>query len=204
MNKYVVIFILLLIAATGYLFMENKKLNSKYETSVENIKTYDNILSATNNENRVLKLTVEQLNYFNDSILQKINDVRKELSIKDKDIKQLQYELSTVSKSDTIITKDTIFKEVDFKLDTIIGDKWYKNKLYLKYPNIISSTPQFTLESYAIISSKKELVNPPKKNKIARFFQNIFGRKHTVVEVNTREMNPYVINKVQRYVQIIE
>lgn len=204
MNKYVIIFILLLIAATGYLFVENKKLNEKYETSIENIKAYDNILSNTDNENRVLKLTVEQLNYFNDSILQKMNDVRKELKIKEKDIQQLQYKLSTVGKSDTIITKDTIFKEVDFKLDTIIGDKWYKNKLYLKYPNIISSTPEFTLESYAIISGKKELVNPPKKNKIARFFQNIFGRKHTVVEVNTRELNPYVTNKTQRYIQIIE
>ena len=45
--------------------------------SVENIKAYDNILSNTDNENKVLKLTVEQLNYFNDSILQKMNDVRK-------------------------------------------------------------------------------------------------------------------------------
>ena len=29
------------------------------------------------------KFTVEQLNYYNDSILQKMNDVRKELKIKD-------------------------------------------------------------------------------------------------------------------------
>ena len=39
--------------------------------------------SSIKEENRVFKLTVEQLNYYNDSILQKMNDVRKELKIKD-------------------------------------------------------------------------------------------------------------------------
>lgn len=34
-------------------------------------------------ENRAFRFTVEQLNYYNDSILQKMNEVRKELKIKD-------------------------------------------------------------------------------------------------------------------------
>lgn len=204
MNKYTIIIILILIGIISVLSIKNNKLQSKYETSVENIKAYDNILSSSNEDNRVLKLTVEQLNYFNDSILQKMNEVRKELDIKDKNIQQLQYKLSTISKSDTLRLSDTIFIDKSFKLDTIIGDKWYKNKLYLSYPNIISSTPEFTLESYAVIYSKKELINPPKKNKISRFFQKIFGKKHTIVEVNTREMNPYVKNKTNRFIQIID
>ena len=33
-------------------------------------------------ENKVFKFTVEQLNYYNDSILEKMNEVRKELKIK--------------------------------------------------------------------------------------------------------------------------
>lgn len=39
--------------------------------------------SSLKEENRAFKFTVEQLNYYNDSILQKMNDVRKELKIKD-------------------------------------------------------------------------------------------------------------------------
>ena len=39
--------------------------------------------SSLKEENRVFKFTVEQLNYYNDSILQKMNDVRKELKIID-------------------------------------------------------------------------------------------------------------------------
>ena len=39
--------------------------------------------SSLKEENRVFKFTVEQLNYYNDSILQKMNEVMKELKIKD-------------------------------------------------------------------------------------------------------------------------
>ena len=34
-------------------------------------------------ESRAFKFTIKQLNYYNDSILQKMNEVRKELKIKD-------------------------------------------------------------------------------------------------------------------------
>lgn len=200
MNKYVIIFILLLIAATGYLFVENKKLNEKYETSVENIKAYDNILSNTDNKNRVLKLTVEQLNYFNDSIIKKMKVVQKELGIKDKRLQQLQYEVSHAQRTDTIILKDTLFRDPQLRLDTIVGDKWFKTNLHLEFPSTIALKPEIELERYTFINGKRETVNPPKKFFLFRWFQ----KKHTVVEVNVREMNPYVKNKTQRFIQIIE
>ena len=200
MNKYVIIFILLLIAATGYLFVKNKKLNEKYETSVENIKAYDNILSNTDNENRVLKLTVEQLNYYNDSILQKINEVRKELKIKDSNLKQMQYLSSVSTKKDTVLFTDTIFKDKGLALDTIIGDKWYNIRLKLKYPNLVYTEPTFTSEKYIIVNKKRETVNPPKKFFLFRWFQ----RKHWVMEVHIKEKNPYIKEVNNKFVEIIE
>lgn len=200
MNKYVIIFILLLIAATGYLFVENKKLNEKYETSVENIKAYDNILSTTDNENRVLKLTVEQLNYFSDSVLQKMNEVRKELNIKDRDLKQMQYLLSEATKKDTIVFRDTLFREPTLDIDTLVGDKWYQMKLGLKYPSTITTDPKFVSEKYIMVDYKKETINPPKKCWLLRLFQ----KKHKVVEVNVVEKNPYIENKQQRFIEIVE
>lgn len=199
MKKYVIIFILLLCAAGVYLFMENKKLNKKYEASIENIKAYDAQLSGLENNNRVFKLTIDQLNYFNDSILQRMNEVRKELGIKDSKLQELQYELSYGKRSDTLRLRDTIFVE-NFKLDTIVGDKWFKTNLYLEYPNTIALNPEIELERYAYINGKRETVNPPKKFWLFRLFQ----KKHTVVEVNVREMNPYVKVKTQRYIQIID
>lgn len=199
MKKYVIIFILLLCAAGVYLFMENKKLNKKYEASIENIKAYDAQLSGLENNNRVFKLTIDQLNYFNDSILQRMNEVRKELGIKDSKLQELQYELSYGKRSDTLRLRDTIFVE-NFKLDTIVEDKWFKTNLYLEYPNTIALNPEIELERYAYINGKRETVNPPKKFWLFRLFQ----RKHIVVEVNVREMNSYVKNKTQRFIQIIE
>lgn len=200
MNKYIVIFILLLITITGYLFTENKKLNEKYETSIENVKAYDAQLSGLEGDNRVLKLTVEQLNYFNDSIIKKMKVVQKELGIKDKRLQQLQYEASHAQRADTIILKDTLFRDPQLKLDTIVGDKWFKTNLHLEFPSTIALKPEIELERYTFINGKRETVNPPKKFFLFRWFQ----KKHTVVEVNVREMNPYVKNKTQRFIQIIE
>ena len=71
MKKYIIILILILIGAVAYLSYQNKQLATKYETSIENVKAYDAQLSGLEGDNRVLKLTVEQLNYFNDSIIKR-------------------------------------------------------------------------------------------------------------------------------------
>lgn len=183
----------------GYLLYTNKQLREKYNTSVENVKAYDAQLGGLKDDNRVFKLTVEQLNYFNDSIVKKLNESRKELGIKDKHIQQLQYELLTASKADTLDLKDTIFVN-NFKLDTIVGDKWVKTHLHMKYPSTIGLKPEVTLERHTFINGKRETVNPPKKFFLLRWFQ----KKHTVVEVTTRELNPYVEEKIQKYIQIID
>ena len=125
--------------------------------------------------------------------------VQKELGIKDKRLKQLQYEASHAQRHDTITLTDTIFRN-DFSLDTIVGDKWFKTNLHLKFPSTIVLSPEIELERYTFINGKRETVNPPKKFFLFRWFQ----KKHTVVEVNVREMNPYVKNKTQRFIQIIE
>jgi hypothetical protein len=199
MKKYILFIILILVGAIAYLSYQNKQLTTKYETSIENVKAYDAQLSGLEGDNRVLKLTVEQLNYFNDSIIKKMKVVQKELGIKDKRLQQLQYEASHAQRHDTITLTDTIFRN-DFSLDTIVGDKWFKTNLHLKFPSTIALSPEIELERYTFINGKRETVNPPKKFFLFRWFQ----KKHTVVEVNVREMNPYVKNKTQRFIQIVE
>lgn len=200
MRKYIIILILSLIGTTAYLSYQNKKLTAKYETSIENIKAYDNQLSGLKNNNRVLKLTVEQLNYFNDSIIKKMKVVQKELGIKDTELQQLQYEASYAKRGDTIVLRDTLFRDTQLKLDTIVGDKWFKTNLHLQYPSTIILSPEIELERYIFVEGKKETVNPPKKFFVFRWFQ----KKQIVAEVTTEEKNPYVKNKVQRFIQVIE
>nr|DAP71784.1 MAG TPA: hypothetical protein [Crassvirales sp.] len=182
------------------LYNKYQKLNTKYQTSIENIKAFDAELSGLKDDTRVYKLTSEQLNYFNDSIIKKIKVVQKELGIKDKRLQQLQYEASHAQRTDTIILPDTLFLNPQLKLDTIVGDKWFKTNLHLEFPSTITLSPEIELERYTFINGKRETVNPPKKFFLFRWFQ----KKHTIVEVNVREMNPYVKNKTQRFIQIIE
>ena len=200
MKKYLIIILLILISSIIYLVQRNKQLTTKYETSIENIKAYDAELSGLRGDTKVYKLTIEQLNYFNDSIIKKMKVVQKELGIKDKRLQQLQYEASHAQRADTIILKDTLFRDPQLKLDTIVGDKWFRTNLHLEFPSTIALKPEIELERYTFINGKRETVNPPKKFFLFRWFQ----KKHTVVEVNVREMNPYVKNKTQRFIQIIE
>lgn len=149
---------------------------------------------------RTLYLTVEQLNQINDSIIQKMNGMRRNLGIKDKEIQQLQYQLSEASKKDTVVFRDTLFRDPELQIDTTMGDKWYSIRLGLEYPSTIAVTPSFTSERFVNMYLKKETVNPPKKCWIGRVFQ----RKHKIMVVEVWENNPYIKVKEERFVKIVD
>ena len=196
----VIVLTSLLAVSTYILYNRNQDLKDEISVSMSNQKAFIAENSSLKEENRVFKFTVEQLNYYNDSILQKMNNIRKELKIKDKNLKQLQYLLSVSTKKDTVLFTDTVFKDKSLALDTIIGDKWYNIRLGLKYPNLIYTEPTFTSEKYIIVNKKKETVNPPKKFFLFRWFQ----RKNWVMEVNIKEKNPYIKEVNNKSVEMIE
>ena len=197
---YILIGVLILTGASLYwLYGKYQKLSVEYSTSIENIKAYDAELSGLTNDTKVYKLTIEQLNYFNDSITKKMNEVRKEIGIKDSKIKQMQYKLSHIEKSDSLTLPDTIFVN-SFKLDTIMGDEWANNHIIMSYPNKIKITPRFKLESFLFVDAKRETIKPPKKFFLFRWFQ----KKHNVLHITVVENNPYVINDRQKFIEIIE
>lgn len=203
-RRYVGVFIVALVLILGvsvYIqYIKIESLKTELSISTANEKAFIAENNGLKNDNIAFKFTIEQLNYFNDSLNRKMNEIRKELKIKDKDLKQMQYLLSKASKTDTVVFRDTIFRDVNFQLDTLLGDEWYNIRLGLLYPNLISTTPTFKSETYIVTSSKKETVNPPKKCAIARWFQ----KKHRVVVVEVIEKNPYIENKQQRFIEIIE
>lgn len=190
----------LLAIGSCVLYNKNQNLKEELSISISNEKAFIAENSSLKNENRVFKFTVEQLNCYNDSILQKMNDVRKELRIKDGNLRHMQYLLSEATKKDTIVFRDTLFREPALDIDTLVGDKWYQMRLGLKYPGTITTDPEFVSEKYIMVDYKKETVNPPKKCWLLRLFQ----KKHKVVEVNVVEKNPYIKNRQQRFIEIVE
>lgn len=99
-----------------------KKLNRELIVASNNNKAYEVENSALNDKIIEFQLTADQLNASNDSLVLKLNETRKQLKIKDKQIKSLQYLASETKKKDTIRVKDTIFVE-NAVLDTLIRDE---------------------------------------------------------------------------------
>jgi hypothetical protein len=202
MNKYLTIATVVLLIALGISCYQTECVTDKWKTAEANVKAYSQRLNASDNKNTALQLTCSQLGYFNDSVLKALDETRKELKIKDKNLKALQAVKSKFSKKDTIrITQtDTLFREPTLNLDTLIGDKWYSLRLGLKYPSMIAVEPEFKSEKHIIVSTKKETVNPPKKFFLFRWFQ----RKHKVLHVDVIEKNPYIKDDTSEYVEIIK
>ena len=176
-----------------------KKLEQSTTTAITNNKALFNENNALKDGIIMFKFTIDQLEYFNDSINHKLDSVTKDNKIKDKNLKQLQYQKTSTSKTDTVIVKDTIFRK-DLKIDTTLIHPGYTLKLKLEYPNKIITTPTFINEQYTIIHLEKQTINPPKKLFLLRWFQ----KKHTVVTVDVYNTNEYVDIKEKRFIEIIK
>lgn len=184
----------------GILLNQRSKTEKKWKDAVENTKAYSELFSNSENKNRAFKLTIDQLKNSNDSIFQELNEVRKELKVKDSKLKSLQYVSSSFSKVDTITLKgDTVFKDPQLNIDTLLSDKWYSVKVGLKYPSTVTIEPKFLSIKYIVVSAKKETVNPPKRFFLFRWFQ----KKQIRVNVDVVEKNPYVQNQDNRFVEIV-
>lgn len=189
------VIIALIIVTLGYF-----KLTNDYSRTIANFKAEleqkDTLLV---NSRRVFSNTIAELKYSNDSITKVLLATAGSLKVKPKRITQIQYLEAKVSKTDTIVLKDTIFKE-DTRLDTTLLDNWYSINLKLVYPDTIVTTPSFKSEKHVIIHKVKETINPPKKFFLLRWFQ----KKHTVLKVEVVEKNPYITNTENKFIEVIK
>ena len=198
----IVITAIIIALSTTIVIMNNRinVLNYEISNAITNIKAYELENSALRDDTIEFKYTIEQLNYSKDSLNQRINKLRKDLKIKDKDIQKLQDMLSENQKKDSIVfVHDTIFRE-NIKVDTTLNDNWSKLHLQLEYPNTVLAEYSFKNESLVTTYIKRETVNPPHKCAFIRWFQ----KKHKVIHVEINEQNPYCEIKEQRFINIID
>ena len=200
MKKYLLIIIGVLSLALAFYMKQSKDNFNAWEKAEANVKAYQKELSHEKNVSSAFKLTVDQLKYSEDSLLQELAQTKKDLKIKDKNLEAMAALKSKFSKKDTITLKDTIFKEPSFVLDTVIKDNWYSVQVGLKYPSMVAVSPSFTSSKHLVVSTRKETVNPPKKWWLLRLFQ----KKHLVLTVDVVEKNPYVSEEKTRYIEIVK
>lgn len=199
MKKYLFFAVIILAVALIAALKQAEYANKKRQTAMVNVKAYAEQLEGSKKQNTAFQLTIDQLEYYQDSILKKLDETRKQLKVKNKNLQSVHYIASSFTRTDTILLKDTIFKEPSFVVDTLLGDEWYKVQIGLRYPSMVSVSPEFKSEKHVVVSTKKETVNPPKKFFLWRWLQ----KKHVVVKVDVVEKNPYVSDETSRYVEII-
>ena len=194
-----------IIAALGFmLYFATRKviaMNSQISTYSANMKAYDAQLSGLKKDNQMFQFTKGQLESLNDSLVDKLLAKSKELGIKTSKIQQLQYLKSKVYVRDSLIyDRDTIFRDQTVHIDTVIGDKWCSTRLRLDYPSSVRLESTVNSEKFIYVVSKRETVNPPKKFFLFRWFQ----KKHTILEIHVADNNPYITNKEQKFIKIIQ
>ena len=200
MKKYLFFAVIILAVALIAALKQAEYAHKKWQTAMVNVKAYAEQLEGSKKQNTAFQLTIDQLEYYQDSIMRKLDETRKQLKVKNKNLQSVHYIASSFTKTDTILIKDTIFKEPDFVADTLLGDEWYKVRIGLKYPSMVSVSPEFRSEKHVVVSTKKETVNPPKKFFLWRWLQ----KKHVVVKVDVVEKNPYVNDESSRYIEILK
>ena len=166
---------------------ENKKLSESLEMAQNNIEAYQGSLQGSQQANNVLKLTVEDLQTYNDNLVHKLDSVRKELKIKPK-------QLSTAA-TQTQIIDVTGGKGVEGDLVSIIKDSIYNdsikfNDLTTVYYTIGRDTVNVGLDiknsQYFYLYTDRHYKN--KKNFLLRLltfdFKKVNSYKYKIVNTN--------------------
>lgn len=191
---------LLLISFLSIQYTAIQRYKEELDTQIMNVKALTAQNEGLNNRSQVLQLSIDELEYSKDSLLKRIDILVGEGKIKDKNIRELQYQLSEASRQDTVVFRDTLFKDPLLQIDTLYGDEWYKVNLSLRYPSTIVVNPSFKSERLVTMGLERQTVKPPKKCWLARLFQ----RKHDVMIVEIQEKNPYIDIKEERYIKIVD
>lgn len=167
------------------LYKQNKKLSERLELAQNNIEAYQGIVNNAQQANNVLKLDIAQLQHTNDSIINKLDSVRKTIKVKPKDIRTAatQTQIINVTKSKgvggNIIVKDSIYK-----------DSIQYNDLTKVYYTIGRDTVSIALDikntQYLYVYTKKQYKN--KKSFLKRLFTLDFKKikvyKYQIINTN--------------------
>ena len=166
------------------IFVLSSQLNDKnkeIDRLFNNIRAYEQLVDSTKENNRVLQLTINELNNSNDSLLQQVEQTRKKLNIKNKNLQSAQV-INTVIR-DTItkvITTSKDFNET-LKLNPLTTIK------VTRTDSILTAKIDIVNQQILFIEEKKEYKNKY-KNVWIRFWhfdwRKIRVRKYQIHNTN--------------------
>ena len=182
---------------TVAIFILNNQLNKKdieINRLYNNIQAYEQIASGKEDDNRVLQLTINELNNSNDSLLQELQQVKEKLNVKNKNLVQAQV-INTVIR-DTItkvITLDKNFNE-ELKLNPLTTIK------VTRTDSILTAKIDIQNQQILFIEEKKVYKNRYKNGWIR--FWHFDWKKIRVRKYQIQNSNPLIRVTNTRIVEI--
>lgn len=171
-----------------------------WQESKANEKALNDYIALKDTCTAIYGATMATLLASNDSLTASLMKTKKSLGLKDKQIQAMASINSVVEVHDTIILKDTVFKEPNFQFDTVMKDPWKTISVGLKYPDMLNVECNVKSKKEIFVTESKETVDPPKKFFVCRWFQ----KKHKVVRVNVEEQNPYIHPDGNVFIKVIK
>ena len=180
----------------GYQTKRLKLKDIELASAINNKEFYESLTSKTSDKNRVLQLTVDQLQTTNDSVLQEVNKLKKELKIKDKELNNVVVVETQVKDTDSVfITSRTIdFPPTEIKFNELTKVLVSRTDSVLKGTIDISNT-----QTTFVITTKQY------RNKYKNWFKRLLHfdwKKDKVNEYKTINSNPLIKVVDSRVVEI--
>lgn len=170
-------------------YKENKSLSERLELAQNNIEAYQGALNGSQQAFNVLKLDIDKLSEQNDSLLNKLDEVRKEKKIKSSELNTAATQTQTL---DVIKSKGVRGDIITILKDTIYTDTLQYNDLTKVYYSIGTDSVSIALDvkntQYLYIYKKKQYKN--KKNFIKRLLTFDWKKetKYKYEIVNTNDL----------------
>lgn len=183
---------------TAFLFIQNNKL-TKYSQDIDrlnnNILYYQEQMDSTVNDNRTLQLTIEDFKHSNDSIINKLDQVREDLKIKDKELIQAQAQQQEIKLDTTVVVQEDNFTK-EIKPNNLTS------LLIIKKDSFLTAKLDIKNEQFLYLAYKREY-----KRQYKNFFRRLCHfdfKKRTVYKYIIHNTNDLIEVTNTRLIQISE
>ena len=191
----------LLLMFSIILYNDNKKLSERLEMAQNNIEAYQDALSGSWWASNVLKLDMKTLSEQNDSLLQELDKVRKDLGIKSKELTTAATQTQTINVNTSKGVRGDI---IEILKDTVYTDTIEYNPLTKIYYSIGTDSVKVNLDiknsQYLYVYKHKEYKN--KKSFIKRLL-TFDWKKTTKYKYNIVNTNDVIQTDGVRVVETI-
>lgn len=166
-------------------FVQNHQLqkkNKEIDRITNNVRAYEQLASQKEQLNRVLQLTIEELNTSNDSLLKEAKDAQKKLKIKDKNLTDVNVINTEIKDSVRTTIKHRL---IDFDEELKINP--LTTIIVSRKDSILKATLDIKNQQILFVEEKKEYKNKY-RNAFVRFFhfdwKKIRTKKYQIVNSN--------------------